>query len=90
MDKTGNTRYSRAEISSYSDLYDFVKKIKESNNLDGDTADVVDDLIYRWFSQKGVRALDSCYDRFNDFLEEEDGFLVRASNDVILAEWEKE
>ena len=90
MDRRSEGRYTRVEINSYSDLYDFVKKIKKQYNLDRDTSDVVDELIYRWFSQQGVRALDSCYDRFNDFLEENDGFLVRASGDVIYAEWEKE
>ncbi|MFW5984789.1 MAG: hypothetical protein ACOCQ1_00790 [Halanaerobiaceae bacterium] len=89
MNNSGSSRQNQVQINSYQDLYDFVKSMKEEFNLDLDTTELVDELIYNWFSQHGVRALDSCYDIFNERLRETGGFMVVIEEGEIFAEWEK-
>ena len=75
-------------INSYNDLFDYVKYIKEKQNLERDTSLIVDDLIFKWFSQKGINGLDICYRKFNEMLEKEENFNVKFEEGEIKAEWE--
>ncbi len=81
-------RQRQAHIKNYQDLYEFVKNIKHSSNREQDVEEIINQLIYRWFSQKRVHALDSCYDIFNKKLAQEGGFLVRYEDGTIKAEFE--
>ena len=56
-------------IENYQQLYDYVKEIKDNYNYHMDTAELVDTLIFKWFSKGGVKALDTCYEEFNKRLK---------------------
>lgn len=77
------------EISSYGELYDIVKKIRNMYNHFTDTTDMIDELIYRWFSSGGVRGLDSCYEQFHNIIKEKGKFKIRIEKRKIKAEWEQ-
>jgi hypothetical protein len=76
------------QISNYQDLYDFVKNIRDEYNIDIDTVELIDMLIFKWFSQQRVRGLDSCYDLFQKKIEENEGFKIIADEMQIKAEWD--
>ncbi|MFW5998735.1 MAG: hypothetical protein ACOC4G_04240 [Bacillota bacterium] len=75
-------------VKNYNDLYNYVKDIKNRYNLEGDTSEIVDELIYRWFSQKGINGLDVCYHKFNEKLEEDEYINIRVEEKGIKADWE--
>ena len=79
----------RTVINNYSELFDYVKRMKDLYNLASDTEELTDDLIYRWFSQKGVRGLDSCYQEFNQKLQNNKGITIKMDEGTIKAEWEE-
>ncbi|MFW6409927.1 MAG: hypothetical protein ACOCZR_02685 [Halanaerobiales bacterium] len=75
-------------ITSYRQLYDAVKEVRDKYNIVSDTSQMVDDLIYRWFSSAGVRALDSCYLKFNEILSKEGQIEISIEGGRIRAKWE--
>ncbi len=73
-------------IESYQDLYDQVKEIKDKYNFHMDTFDLVDTLIFDFFSRGGVNALDSCYEKFKQKLQEEKMRLKMEDGEIKLEE----
>lgn len=71
-------RRKSQQISSYQELYDFVKSIKEEYNIDTDTVELIDRLIFKWFSRHRLRGLDTCYLLFNKEIEANDELRIIA------------
>ncbi len=88
MSKKFSAKQKQVKINSFNDLYDFVKQNKENNYFVEDIEDLINSLIFRWFSCKRVNGLDTCYRLFSEKIKENDGFIVRIENDKIKAEWE--
>ncbi len=87
MKKTHSIRQKQIKINTYQELYDFVKNVKRDNNLDLDTLEIIDGLIYKWFSRNGVKALDTCYSIFNDIIKSNKNFIIKLEDKEIKAEW---
>mgnify|MGYP006306515445 CR=1 FL=1 len=78
----------QTRIKNYSDLFNYVKNVKKRFNRELDTSKMVDNIVFRWFSQGGVNGLDICYKKFNKKLEEENSIGVKLEEGMIKAEWE--
>ena len=79
---------NKTNINNYQDLFNYVKNIKNKKNFEMDTSQIVDNLIFKWFSQNGINGLDICYKKFNEMLQEKNNFNVRFEEGKIKAEWE--